>query len=549
MGTRRLANVRTRMQTGFDYVLNNIEPQSPFGKKLLKEKKPFYAGQEEELRKALRKIGILVEITKENPRFADELRCIFHGMKDNTFSIERSREHALTVVELFELKTLLLLTEQLLAQLEDVKTVLPPEFIPVDTGHVLDIFDPKGERLNTFYIYDDFSPILGQLRNKKHDIEVLIRKEQKVSREQVKEKYGIFLTPKFDYVVSRGDHAELNKLMEIPELEQVEQDYMTVTFALKKTAAVYDLMAEMKTVDMEIEDEEEVVREGLSRDIWDNHEALLKNYEVFGALDFALAKAVYAIEHHCVEPEIIDEHRIEIVKGRQLQAEDILLSKKKSYMPVNISLEEGITCITGANMGGKTVSLKMVGLIQLLAQYGFFVPCESCKVGLANFIQILIGDSQSLDRGLSSFGSEMEELKEILDHCTDRSFILIDEIASGTNPVEGLVLTKGLLDFLADKPYMCLLTTHYDVMSDGRKVKNMQVSGLRNADFSKIKKEIAYANRKERIAIIGRYMDYSLIEITEGESIPKDALHIAEMLGIHGDILDAAKRYLKESLF
>ena len=543
---RRLANVRTRAQTGFDYVMNSIEPHSPFGKKLLKERTPFYAGQEEELRKVLRKVRILVEIAEEHPNFSKEVQCIFHGMKDNTFSIERSREHALTVVELFEMKSLLLLTEQLLQQLESVKNILPPEFMPVDMGHLLDIFDPKGDRLNTFYIYDDFSPTLGQLRNKKHDIEVLIRKEQKVLRRQVEEKYGVYLTPKFDYVVSRGDHTELNKLMEIPELEQVEQDYMTVTFALKKTSEIYDLMAEMKRIDMEIEDEEEVVREGLSRDIWENHEALLKNYEVFGALDFSLAKAVYAMEHHCTEPEIIDAHRIEIAGGRQLQAEDILIAKKKHYMPVNISLEEGITCITGANMGGKTVSLKMVGLVQLLAQYGFFVPCESCRVGLANFIQILIGDSQSLDRGLSSFGSEMEELKEILDHCVDRSFILIDEIASGTNPIEGLVLTKGLLDFLADKPYMCLLTTHYDVMSDGRKIKNMQVSGLRNADFSKIKREIAYANRRERIEIIGRYMDYSLIEVTDGENIPKDALHIAEMLGINSAILDAAKGYLKE---
>ena len=512
----------------------------------MKERTPFFPGQEEELRKALRKVGILVDIAKENPKLAEDIRMIFHGMKDASFSIERSRENALTVVELFEIKSLLLQTEQILAHLESVKNIIPPEFVPLDMRQLLDIFDPKGDRVNTFYIYDDFSPRLGELRNKKHDIELLIRKEQKVLREQVREKYDVYLTPKFDYVVSRGNNAELNMLMEIPELEQIEQDYMTVTFALKKTDAIYDLIADMKAVDLEIEEEEEAVRESLSQDVWEHHGALLKNYEIFGALDFSLAKAVYAIEHNCVEPEIVDEHIIEIVKGRQLQAEDILKSKKKKYMPVNISLEEGITCITGANMGGKTVSLKMVGLIQLLAQYGFFVPCEYCKIGLANFIQILIGDSQSLDRGLSSFGSEMEELKEILDHCTSRSFILIDEIASGTNPIEGLVLTKGLLDYLADKPYMCLLTTHYDVMSGGRKIKNMQVSGLRGVDFSRIKKEIAYANRKERIEIIGRYMDYSLIEITEGESIPKDALHIAEMLGINSEILNAAKGYLNE---
>ena len=92
-------------------------------------------------------------------------------------------------------------------------------------------------------------------------------------------------------------------------------------------------------------------------------------------------------------------------------------------------------------MGGKTISLKLTGMISILAQYGYFVPCRKAKVGLSNYMQILIGDSQSIERGLSSFGSEMEELKEILDHGTDRSLILIDEIASGTNPAEGMALT------------------------------------------------------------------------------------------------------------
>jgi DNA mismatch repair ATPase MutS len=92
-------------------------------------------------------------------------------------------------------------------------------------------------------------------------------------------------------------------------------------------------------------------------------------------------------------------------------------------------------------MGGKTVSLKLAGMIPILAQYGFFVPADNARIGLSNYMQILIGDSQSVERGLSSFGSEMEELKEIIDRSQDRSLFLIDEIASGTNPVEGLALT------------------------------------------------------------------------------------------------------------
>ena len=126
---------------------------------------------------------------------------------------------------------------------------------------------------------------------------------------------------------------------------------------------------------------------------------------------------------------------------------------------------------------------------------------------------MLIGDSQSLERGLSSFGSEMEELKEILDRSKDRSLILIDEIASGTNPAEGLALTRSLVEYLKGKNYITLITTHFDIHTAGTSVENMQVVGLANADFEKLNKEIRYADRKHRIDIIGKYMDYRLTRI------------------------------------
>jgi DNA mismatch repair ATPase MutS len=196
-------------------------------------------------------------------------------------------------------------------------------------------------------------------------------------------------------------------------------------------------------------------------------------------------------------------------------------------------------------MGGKTVSLKLSGLVPMLAQYGFFVPCKRARVGLSNFCQILIGDSQSLERGLSSFGSEMEELKEILDNADDRSLILIDEIASGTNPVEGLALTKSIIDFLKGKTFITLMTTHFDAVTEEKDVVNMQVRGLADANFRKLDSELHLANRRERINIISKYMDYRLYTVTENRQIPKDALNIAKMLGLNDEIIEGAKKYLK----
>ena len=197
-------------------------------------------------------------------------------------------------------------------------------------------------------------------------------------------------------------------------------------------------------------------------------------------------------------------------------------------------------------MGGKTVSLKLVGMISILTQYGFFVPCEYAEVGLSEYMQILVGDSQSLERGLSSFGSEMEELKEIMDKSVDRSLILIDEIASGTNPIEGLGLTKSLVHYMQQKNYITLITTHYEAVTENEGVGNMQVVGLANADFNQLDKEIRYANRKEKINVISKYMDYRLQRIDYKSEIPKDALNIAKMLGISDEIIEKAKEYIKE---
>ena len=177
--------------------------------------------------------------------------------------------------------------------------------------------------------------------------------------------------------------------------------------------------------------------------------------------------------------------------------------------------------------------------------YGYFVPCRSARIGLSNFMQILIGDSQSVERGLSSFGSEMEELNEILTHAKDRSLILIDEIASGTNPVEGLALTKSIVEYLLRKPYITLITTHFETVTEEKGVRNMQVRGLANVDFRLLDRELREATRRERINIISKYMDYRLYLVDGKRQIPKDALNIAKMLGISKEIIEGAQKYIK----
>ena len=540
---KRLANVKTRKETGLDYVVSAVNLLTPFGIKQIKEQKPFVPGQEESLRAELDRVQVMMGIAERNPKEIELLQETFMMMKDNTFTIERSGNSVLSVVEIFEIKSLLLQMEKV-RSLAD-KLSVPAEFIPDDTVKLLDTLDPGKDRLNTFYIYDVFSEKLGELRKEKKETERELRKKQKALREIVKDKYGVNLTPKFEIVISKSDPQSIKMIGEITELIRSDEDYMSVTFSLAPTEGMDACIRRSDELMTLIEEEELEVREYLSKEISSYERVLLENCEKLGRLDITLSKAIYADRHDCVMPEIVNEHVIEFEDGRNLQVEDILTDKGKEYCPVSIALDDGVTCITGANLGGKTVSLKLVGMVAILAQHGFFVPCRRARVGLSNYMQILIGDSQSIERGLSSFGSEMEELKEILDNGRDRSLILIDEIASGTNPAEGLALTKSLVDYLKTKAYITLITTHFETVTEDVSVRNMQVKGLAGADFSRLDKEIRYAGRKERIDIISRYMDYRLVLVEDAAEIPKDALNIAKMLGIDRDIIEKAKEYMK----
>ncbi len=542
----RLSNVKTRSETGLDHVMQSINVMTPFGKKRMKEIVPFMPGDEDRLNYEFHKLEELLALAEEKAQTVDLLIETFMDMKDIGFTIERSKSNALSVVELFEIKSLLLKMKRVIELLEGSGHQLPSEFILFDTIELLDTMDPRKDRMNTFYIYDDFSEKLGDLRKRKRELELNARKAQKVIKQNIEAQYGISLTPKFDYVVSKSNKELVKIIKEIPELVPGDEDYLSVTFILKNTGEIDAIVLEMDLLNESIEEEELLIREALSKAVCRFSETLLKNCDKIGELDFTLSKAVYARHHRCVKPQIIMEHRIEIEEGRHLVVEEILNQKNKPYCPVSIQLQDGVTCITGANMGGKTVCLKLVGLVAMLTQYGFFVPCSAAKVGLSNYIHILIGDSQSMQRGLSSFGSEMEELKEILDQSKERSLLLIDEIASGTNPFEGLALTKSLVGYLKTRAYISLMTTHFDSVTVGEGIKNMQVRGLANADFTKLEKELRYANRRERIEIIQKYMDYRLYHAENDEEIPKDALNIAKMLGIYDEIIENAKAFLKD---
>jgi DNA mismatch repair ATPase MutS len=541
-----LANTRTRSATGFEKILSDIEVRTVYGAQKKKELKPFFPGQEPELAQTYDCTDVLCDAALKKPEVIQQVIDGLWHIKEIRQTLKKSAEQTLSVVELFDLKSFLLRTSEIRKALREIHARMPGRYELRDTDALLNRLDPSGERIDTFYIYDAFSPVLSEFRREKKQLEVEIRKAQKSIASELLAQHGIRMTPKFELLVPKADTSLLALVSELDALEKSDEDYMTIVYTLAKTPELDAFHLQQETLEERIEQEEDAVCRMLTQEVVLRVQDLYENCEAIGFLDFDLGKALYATSKNCVRPDITPDIGLCATGGRNLVVEEVLGAQGKPYCPVDVDLSVGVTAITGANMGGKTISLKMIGQIALLAQYGLYVPCEFASLGLSNYIHLLVGDGQNVQRGLSSFGSEMEELREILDRAQERSLILIDEIASGTNPTEGLALTRSFIRYFSQKPYITVITTHFDHATVGEHIVNLQVRGLASADFDRLHRELSYANRRERIEIIAKYTDYRLMRVDRIDQVPREALNIASMLGIYPEIIDEARRCLTE---
>lgn len=203
------------------------------------------------------------------------------------------------------------------------------------------------------------------------------------------------------------------------------------------------------------------------------------------------------------------------------------------YQPIDITLTDGVTFITGANMAGKTVLLKSVGLAQLMYQFGFPVPADSCSMQVVDDVVFCIGDEQNEMNGLSSFASEITRISEILYRSQEEHLlVLIDEPARTTNPIEGKALVQSLASIMNKRDSITLITTHYSQL--GLDCRRLRVKGFLE---DLVDMPLTAQN-------INRFIDYSLVE-DDSDEVPHEALRIAEMLECHPDLLQTARHFLK----
>ena len=223
-------------------------------------------------------------------------------------------------------------------------------------------------------------------------------------------------------------------------------------------AAVVNLNNQLKELDLQEQEEIEVILGDLSSQAAVHTSELAADQKIMTMLDFIFAKAKLAMEQNATEPIFNTEHYIQIRKGRHP-----LLDKKKA-VPIDVRLGKDfdLLVITGPNTGGKTVSLKTVGLFTLMGQAGLHIPALDCsELSIFSEVYADIGDEQSIEQSLSTFSSHMTRVVHILQHADADSLCLFDELGAGTDPTEGAALAIAILNYLHDRGIRTMATTHY----------------------------------------------------------------------------------------
>ena len=465
-------------ELGLLWVQDRMEPACPYGAKRLREEGWYAPERREELERELDNVSLLRFALEEDEDRVLALRHALSTLKDITRTLDRCESGTLTEVELFELTAFSLGVRALLPLAQALpcyEKLSGIRFAPVDGP--LGVLDPAGSGRLSFYVEDGRSPALARARREKRELDVLLRRGG-VDREALMAR--------------------------------------RLSAAAAEEAALGDIYREMSAA----------LRPHLP--------ALRTAAAAAGRLDAVICKAILARSGHAVRPQLGGD-RVSFRDAVHPQIAGALRERGRDFAPISAELPRGVTVLTGANMGGKSVAMKTVALNIALALTGYFVFCREGTVPLFDRMELINRDFSDSLGGLSSFGGEIVRFNASVERLEEGglSFIAMDELARGTNAQEGAAIARGVVRYLSDKNAVTLLATHYDGAA-AEAARHYQVRGLRSLSCDLPRPSSA----RDGLRMIEDAMDYGLERVEKDAPCRRDALRICAMLGMKPEILE-----------
>lgn len=433
----------------------------------------------------------MISSLKKNKVVYDNIQYEFCKVKNIKNTIVRlENKNILDELELFEIKNFAINVNKIMQYYS--KLNIDVDYINFNSlGKVVKLLDPEDLKLTTFQIYGAYSKRLLRIRQNKLNVE--------------------------------------KEIFSSTDMENIEN--------LKK-----------KRLEIVIQEDQEVlkIRKALTEELYNYLIDVKENIKNIGKLDLLIAKADLAIKYNAIKPSINEDNKIYFKDLVNPNIQRILDSQGKQYIPISIEIDNKITIISGANMGGKSVSMKTIALNLYLFQCGFFVFAKEANLCILDFIYLVSDDMQDINKGLSTFGAEIIKLKEITKLIKIRDgFIALDEFARGTNPIEGRLLLKSICEYFKQYNSISLISTHLDDINISD-VDYYQVIGLKNVNFEALKRQIDLRIGTDKssngVKILQEYMDYRMEKVSKETKVPKDAINICKLLGLDNEIINIANK-------
>lgn len=361
---------------------------------------------------------------------------------------------------------------------------------------------------------DDYaSPYLHTIRKKK----LILEEKIKNKAEAVLKANKAIMSDQF--VVTRNGHVCLpvKRDYKAKIRGSVMDQSATGTTLFIEPESVAALAAELELLAIEEDTEERTILYTLMNEIATEECIFQENMKLIVKLDFIFAKGKLSANMKAVEPELHMERSMEIQKGRHPQLDE------GKCIPLDFAMEEGTKgiIITGPNTGGKTVAIKTVGLFSQMAGAGLHLPCQKARICMFNQVMCDIGDGQNITDNLSTFSAHITNVIHILDQVTEESLVILDELGSGTDPLEGMGIAIAILEKLRQSGCMYLVTTHYPEVKEYAKRYTDIVNARMAFDREQLK---------------------PLYQLEIGSAGESCALYIAKKLGLSDDMLRIAAK-------